>query len=257
MPAAQEARMKINPNIASPGKSRRLQFSLLSLFTLTTATCLVLGWWVWPRPVEITSQLMATTKPIRTLPLVGGTAPQVVDYQTKLLAALADPQLLKDAVAIAGNGNLAMCRRSDPVTWIQDRLDVKSTNSNITIKLTAPEYFKKDALEFVDYITLRAYTDVSIAITRQTRAWTRRLVRERDALALQLKATTKRLNELNELDPNVLPDAVEVAALEQTLASQRTSLAELDKDINFSRAADDHANNFQLVQNATVLGSGN
>jgi hypothetical protein len=253
-PVVQVQVMQLEINTSSRPASRRLQFSLLSLFALTTLICLVLGWWVWPRPVEITSQLMATTRPIRILPLVGGTAPQVVDYQSKLLAALADPQLLKDAVAITGNGNLAMCRRSDPVGWIQKRLEITtSSNSVITIKLTVPEYFKKDAIEFVDYITLRAYSDVSIAITRQTRAWTRRLVRERDALALQLKTTTKRLNELDQLQP---ADAPEEAALKKTLASQRKSLAELEKDIDFSRNADHQVSNFQLVQNASVLDSG-
>lgn len=245
--------MESETNKSPRRSSRRLQFSLLSLFALTTATCLVLGWWVWPRPVEITSQLMATTKPIRTLPLVGGTAPQVVDYQSELLAALADPQLLKDAVAIAGNGNLAMCRRSDPVAWIQDRLEVKSTNSIITVKLTVPQYFQKDALEFVDYITLRAYSDVSIAIVRQTRDWTRRLVRERDTLTLELKAATKRLKELDHVAP---ANAPELATLEKALASHRKALAELEKDIDFSRKSGDQVNNFQLVQNATVLDSG-
>ena len=94
---------------------------------------------------------------------------------------------------------------------------------------------------------------MSIAIARQTRAWTRRLVRERDALALQLKTTTKRLNELGQLLP---ADAPEVAALKKTLASQRKSLAELEKDIDFSHDADHQVSNFQLVQNASVLDSG-
>lgn len=242
--------MNSNPNTALPTKSRRLQFSLFSLLALTTLTCVVLGLWAWPKPAQITSQLMATTTPISMLPPASGAAPQTVDYQTELLAALADPQLLKDAVAIAGNGNLAMCRGSDPVAWIQDRLEVKSTNSNITIKLTVPDYFKRDALEFVDYITLRAYTDVSIAIARQTRALTHRLVHERDELTLQLNATAKRLKELA---PVTAADEPQVAALKEMLASQRRSLVELEKELDLSRKADDQVNNLQLVQNAKVL----
>jgi len=243
--------MEVETNTSTPPTNRRLQFSLFSLFALTTTACLVLGWWAWPRPVTVVSQIMATSTPIRTLPLVGGTAPRVVDYQSELLAALADPQLLKDAVAITGNGKLTMFRRSDPVAWIQKRLIVDTPGSAIIeIRFTVPEYFKPEAIEFVDYITLRAYTDVNISIGRRTRAWTQRLIRERDALQAEFDAT---IQQRNELKKSPAPNSQELATLDLELAAQHKSLAELEKDIDFSRTADDPSNNLRLVQNASVL----
>lgn len=236
-----------------PASRRRLQFSLLSLLSLTTLTCLALGWWVWPRPIVVTSRLMATTTPIRVLPSADTAVPQITDYRTELLAALANPQLLNDAVAITGNGRLAMCRRSEPVEWIRDRLEIDTSNgTNIIITLTVPEYFKHDAIEFVDYITLRAYSDVTIKIARQTRAWTRRLVRERDKLAAQLKATTKQLEKLDGSSP---ASAEQAAALQELQATQRKSLAEFEHDINFSDSPDISAGNLQLVESATARDS--
>ena len=229
---------------------RRLQFSLLSLFVLTTLTCLVLSWWVWPQSIEVVSQVMASTTPIRALSPPFAPQPQVVDCQTELLAFLADPQLLKEAVAITGNGDLSMLRgRSDRIGWIKKRLELTTApNAVVSVKLTVPEYFKKDAIEFVDYITLRAYAHVTVKFGRQARAWTKRLEHDKLALQQEIKTTTYLLNAVRKS-----LDSANVAAIELRLKSQRKSLDDLVKDIEFSRSADNQLNRVQLVQMATVI----
>jgi hypothetical protein len=230
---------------------KRLQFSLLSLFALTTLTCLVLSWWVWPQSVEVVSQVKASTTPIRALSPPAAPQPQVVDCQSELLAFLANPQLLKEAVAITGNGDLSMLRgRSDPIGWIKKRLEITTASSAvISVRLTVPEYFKNDAIEFVDYVTLRAFAHVSVMVGRQTRAWTQRLEREKFSLQQQIKSTTHLLNKLKGPPTN----NANVAAIEVLLKSQRESLNDLVKDVEFSRSAADRANQPQLVQMATVI----
>ena len=82
--------------------------------------------------------------------------------------------------------------RSDPFGWIRKRLEVTTaTNAIVSVKLTVPEYFKNDAIEFVDYITLRAFAHVTVKLGRQTRAWTQRLEREKLALQQEIKTTTQ------------------------------------------------------------------
>ena len=57
--------------------------------------------------------------------------------KSELLAILADPQLLKDAVAITGNGDLAMLRgRSDPIGWIKKRLEVTTARQRRRFRQT-------------------------------------------------------------------------------------------------------------------------
>ena len=87
---------------------RRLQFSLLSLFVLTTTTCLIMSWWVWPQPVEVVSLVNASATPIPIGPASDGAfACPTVIYQQELLTALKDPKLLHHAVSVASNANLA------------------------------------------------------------------------------------------------------------------------------------------------------
>ena len=98
---------------------RRLQFSLLSLFVLTTAACLALTWWVWPRPVDVILISIASPTPIQVSMGSRG-EPTFVDYQQEFLAALNSPQLLQDAIDVTGNGHLPMlAHRRDPAAWLQ------------------------------------------------------------------------------------------------------------------------------------------
>jgi hypothetical protein len=244
--------MERDANLLPKTRSRkRLQFSLLSLFALTTLTCLVLSWWVWPQSVEVVSQVKVSTTPIRALSPPVASQPRVIDCQSELLAFLADPQLIKDAVAITGNGDLAMLRgRSDPIGWITKRLEIATaSNAVVSVKLTVPEYFKNDAIEFVDYVTLRAFAHISVKVAQQTRAWTQRLERRKLAMQQKIKSTTRLLYKLKKSSTN---DA-NVAEIELLLKSQRESLSNLVKDVEFSRSAADRANQPQLVQMATVI----
>jgi hypothetical protein len=148
---------------------RRLQFSLVSLFALTTVTCLLLGWWAWPRPVEVVALLHApaATPALGKLSLRANEF--VVDIQRELLSALNDPTLMDDTVSIVGNGKLRIFRgRSNPAAWLRDRLEIDVLpKSIVSIKLTVPAEFKTDAIECLDYMALRAATRVNVEAARQ------------------------------------------------------------------------------------------
>jgi hypothetical protein len=235
---------------------RRLQFNLLSLFALMTVTCLLLSWWVWPQPVEVISLVHASAAPIPVSFKSNASQTRLVSYQEDLLAALHNPAILHDAMTVAGNGNLRMLRdRSDPIGWLQKRLEIKVLkNSMVSIKLTVPEYFQRDAVEVVDYITQKAVAGTSVKIGRQTREHVKRLRREHRALQHAIGETTQRLNGLREDESG---DSHRAAALVLVLKSQCASLNRLQGEIAKAQSADQSLTHLQFIQSATVAAAGN
>jgi hypothetical protein len=230
---------------------RRLQFSLLSLFVLMTSTCAVLTWLVWPKSVGVVAQVMASTL---TVSPTGSTIPQpkFVDYQAKLLAAFEDPEILKDAVAITGNGDLPMLRgKRDPLNWVRKRLEVEAApNSIISVKLTVPEYFKQNAIEFVDYITFRAVTKTIRDIEPLPRTRLPELVAQRLALERTINATSQRLERSKRVAGTGSPV---VAAIEAELETHVDAWKRLGEQIEAGKTAQEFVSQVRFVQTATAV----
>jgi len=117
-----------------------------------------MSWWVWPQPVEVVALVQVPAAPI----------PVSENSVQLLLTALNNPTLLNDAIAITGNGHLRMLRdQSDPADWVRKGLEVEVLkNSIVSIKLSVPRHYASDAIEFVDYIMLRAVADVDSKLVR-------------------------------------------------------------------------------------------
>jgi hypothetical protein len=231
---------------------RRFQYRLVSLFALMTVACLGLSWYVWPKSVEVVATVMASSTTVaptgRTVP-----EPRFRDYQDKLMETLADPAILQDGVAIAGNGKLAMLRgRSDPVDWVRRRLDVTaSPNSLITIKLTVPERHQRDAVEFVDYILFRAVTQTARGISDLPRSALPEAIKRRQSLELSLQATSRRWKQAR-LDYG--PNSLEAAAIEAQLYAEQESWQRLHVSISDCELIEDFMDQLRFVQTATVTG---
>ena len=150
---------------------------MLSRMLLMTATCLALGWWAWPRPVEVVALLHAPSAP-RMLGQPGlMVGLPFIDVQHELLTTLNDPELMTDTVAIVGNGKLRMFRgRRDPELWLRDRLEIAVLPKDVvSIKLRVPAQFQSDAIECLDYIALRVSTRVNVALVVELKNGTRML----------------------------------------------------------------------------------
>jgi hypothetical protein len=217
-----------------------------------TVACCVLSWYVWPKSVEVVAQVMASST---TVGSDGKTVPQprFRDYQAKLIETLADPEILKDGVAIAGNGDLAMLRhRSDPVDWIRRRFDVTaSPNSLISIKLTVPERYQRDAVEFVDYILFRAVTQTARSISDLRRSELPDAIKRRQALELALHSTSRQWKQAR-LDYG--PTSLEASAVEARLYSEQESWQRLHQAISDCELIDDFMDQLRFIQTATVMG---
>jgi hypothetical protein len=224
---------------------RRWQFSLLSLFLLTTATCLVLSWWVWPRPVEVVAIVNASAAPLpvsRTPP--NGGSPEVVEYQQELLRELQSRVLLKDAVSVPGNGNLRLFRGlSEPTAWLRKRLKVEVLQpSTVLVSLKVPKHLHDEGVEVVDYITTRCISRTLVKVGRETRRYLSDLQREKLNVRRKLQAATSRTDGQDR--PKALDEA-EVVAL-------TSEAAQLDLLIRKAEVADNSSQYLQLVQMATV-----
>jgi hypothetical protein len=230
---------------------RRLQFRLVTLFAIMTATCLALSWYVWPKSVDVVAQVMASTL---TVSSTGSTVPhpKFAEYHAKLLAAFEDPEILADAVAITGSGDLPMLRRKrDPVNWVRKRLAVEAApNSIISVKLTVPEFFQQNAVEFVDYITFRAVTKTVRDIEPVPRTRLPEFVEQRLALEQTINATSQRLERLKQ-DAGM--GSPEVAAIEAELESQVDAWKKLGAHIEACKTAREFVNQVRFVQMATAV----
>jgi hypothetical protein len=230
---------------------RRLQYSLLTLFVVTTLACLGLSWLVWPKTINVMAQVMASTL---TISATGNTVPEpkFEDYQAQLLAAFKDREILADAVSIAGNGRLAMFRyTSDPVTWVRQRLTVTvEPNSIICVKLMVPEQFEKDAIELVDYITFRAVTQTARDIDPRSHTRIDELIERQETLKRTIDDTNKRLSELKIQPEDLSP---EIALIHAELRAQQKAYDELNAKIEAARIADEFVDQLRFVQTATVI----
>jgi hypothetical protein len=235
--------------LAARPSRRRWQFSLFSLFLLTTATCLVLSWWVWPQPIEVVSIVNASTTalPVSRIPVDGGQQ-DVVVYQQELLRELRKPDLLKDAVSVPGNGKLRLFRdQSEPTKWLERRLRVEVVPpSTVLVSLKVPPHLHDEGVEVVDYITTKCISRTLVKVGRQTRSFLSELQAEQVNVRRKLRAATSPTSEQGE--PRTLDEA-EIVALQ-------SEAAQLDLLIRKAELADNSSQYLQLVQMATAINQG-
>ncbi len=236
---------------------RRWQFSLLSLFLLTTATCLILSWWVWPRPVEVVAivNAIATPLPVSSA-LTSESPPEFVVCQDVLLRKLRSPDLLEDAVAIPGNGNLRMFRnRSEPTKWLEKRLRIEVVQpSAVVVSLKVPERFVGDAVEVVDYITTRCVSRTLVEVGRQTREHASALIAEQKRVRRQLVDKSVQLAQWRR---KLGAEHREVVALEAEVFELTERTKRLTAEILNAQNLDNSSRHLQLVQMATAVTNGN
>jgi len=231
---------------------RRLQYRLVSLVALMTATCLALSWYVWPKSVLVEAQVMASTLSVsptdRTVP-----QPQFADFQAKLIAAFTSQDVLQDGVTVAGNGNLAMLRcRTDPVEWVRRRLEVTAAqNSIISVKIAVPEQYQDDAVELVDYIVFRSVTLTARSVDPIPRAELASAIERRQLLAEMLEAASQRIEQANH---DFGSASGEVAAIKAKMELATTSWQRLNDDITTGELIDAFIDQLRFVQTATVTG---
>jgi hypothetical protein len=220
-----------------PRPRRRLQYSMLSLLIVMTTTCLALTWWTWPRPIVVESIVFATATPVR-LSSSTGDAPErrILVYQQELLAALNDPDLLPTTVDVIGNRSLAILRqRSDPAGWLRGRFRAEAVNATtVSIKLTVPEHYRTDAVELVDYITLRCFVQVASSTSNRIRERLAALREEHDRQMQLLDETCRKIASVN---PGWTSSDVETASLKRESSLLAARIAELASDIKTTEAA--------------------
>lgn len=239
--------------LAVPRSQRRLQFSLLSLFLLTTLTCLLLSWWVWPRPIEVVSIVNASATPLPVSRSVAdGTPPEFAVYQQELLKELRSPGLLQDAVSVPGNGNLGMFRnRSEPTEWLAKRLRVEVVQpATIMISLKVPEHLRDEGVEVVDYITTKCVSRTTVKVGRQTREYLSDLRAEQQRVRRQLRKNTRQLAQLSRTRS---ADDAEIIALETEVLHLTDTIKRLVVEIQNAQTADNSSQYLQLVQMATAV----
>lgn len=231
---------------------RRLQFNLLSLFALTTAACLALTWWVWPRPVDIILISTASPTPIQvSMGSRGGAT--FVDYQQEFLAALNSPQLLRDVIEVTGNGHLPMlAHRRDPAAWLRKRLRTEvQKNSSIAITLSVPKNFSANGVEVVDYMAMTAMVRAASRIRQRVRIYVEKLEQQRAMRKSALGSTAEKLCAFPQTGMGYSPASVELTA---EIALQIVPLLQLENEILQVRAAG--RNGVDFVQMATVSPTG-
>ena len=176
-------------------------------------------------------------------------------YQQELLAALSSPKLLQDTVAITGNGKLRMLRgRSDPAEWLRRRLEVKVINPSIvSVTLTVPEYFQRDAIEVVDYITLKCVSRTTADVGHRTRKFLKSLRHEQRSLHREIGRKTAKLERLSRTLPG---DDPQLATLEAEIRRLSEEVGELSAEISVAQGADNSSSHLQFIQMATVTTTG-
>jgi hypothetical protein len=238
------------PAAGSP--RRRWQFSLFSLFLLTTVTCLMLSWWAWPRPAEVVAivNAMSTPLPVSSA-LTSDEQPEFIICRDVLLKALHKPEVLDDAVAIPGNGKLRMFRgRSEPAEWLKSRLGIESVQPSVVmIRLKVPAQFRDEAVEVVDYITTRCVSRTLVEVGRRTREHASALLAQKNRVERELKNTRLRLEKFRRTRAAEDPELV---VLEEEACKLMDLSKQLSAELLAAQDVDNSSKHFQLVQMATV-----
>jgi hypothetical protein len=179
--------------------------------------------------------------------------PEFAAYQAQLMAAFTDPEVLGDGVAIAGNGRLSMLRgRSEPIDWVRERMEiVLAPNAVISIKMTVPERFAKDAIEFVDYVLFRGVSKTARDAVRIPRSGLSSALLQCQTLEQSVATLSLRLAQARPMFDHT---SAETAAIEETLRATQQRCAELDRDIAASQLIDEFMDQLRFVQTATVVG---
>jgi hypothetical protein len=249
------AEFKTSASDAKPAarpQRHRWQFSLLSLFLLTTLTCLVLSWWAWPRPAEVVAIVNAMSTPLPvSSSLTSNDPPEFVICRNVLLNNLHDPEVLKDAVSIPGNGNLRMFRdRSEPAKWLEARLRIESVPPSVVIiRMKVPAQFREEAVEVVDYITTRCVSRTLVEVGRRTREHASVLLAEKNRVERKLKSASRRLEKLRRMRAAENPELV---ALEAEILKLTDLSQQLTAELLAAHDLDNSSKHLQLVQMATV-----
>ncbi len=234
------------------GREPRLQFSLLTLLLFTTAACLLLAWWAWPRAVDVIALFNVSSQPNH----LTGSVNKVQDYeivQRTQLAYLKSVSVLQAAVSDPRVAKLPMVvNEADPVAWLQQELRAQfQQNSEIlSVRIAAPSNRAAQAQILLTAV-VKAYLQ---AVTAEEQQRLQRQLQEQqaeyDALYAQIEELSKTIaiarSQRGADDP--------VAKLMQLEADRHVEQAgKLKADLDVGKSLQSGPPRVRLIQPATVV----
>ena len=137
---------------ATPRRRYRLRFSLLALFLLMTAVCLLLAWFTQPRQCTVEALFQVDGGPLQLLSEPASIdAEEVHAFRQNKLEILKSQFVVNWLIRNPSNARLpVLASREDPVQWIIDNLEVSYDGHSeiLTLRIRGPED-AGDQLQFI------------------------------------------------------------------------------------------------------------
>lgn len=184
------------PESDPPRPANRLRFSLLALFLLMTAVCVLLAWWARPRQCRVEAQFLVASRPVVLLgeekPL---DAEEIETLRQNQLAYLKSPYVIMAAIRDPAVARLTvLASKDDPVQWIVDNLEAEFPGNTelLTIRMRGPAVTSDDLRKIVDAVSRAYLNEVVFEEDRRKDV-------HRDALAKSLLKIREQLKSKHEL----------------------------------------------------------